>query len=197
MRTEKLATKNVNANAKPFKIEHLYHTFSYSDFLAMSCTQYIEFRGAGFWVFDVVSSVFLKFLMNAAEEQITANPEDWLRESISHWRINATTTDFGFYLNDDWTEAETAVVIAMCRAAIEAIRVRGNISAVDLQSQPILDDLFIDTRGIDLIPSQPIIKFGEAVTALLENKLSKPPLHHSWIFDLDDEIRMIPMKSNS
>ena len=52
----------------------------------MSKTLYVDFRGQGFWAFDVVSGIFLKHLIDVAEPRITDRHEPWLAEAVGRWR---------------------------------------------------------------------------------------------------------------
>ena len=49
----------------------------------------MEFRGRGFWAFDVVSGVFLKHLVDAAN-QLPRLPENgWVGDAVAMWKVNA------------------------------------------------------------------------------------------------------------
>ena len=66
----------------------------------MSKTLYVEFRGRGFWAFDVVSGIFLKHLVDVAEARVAVRHEPWLVEAVGHWRFNAVVSDCGLFLDD-------------------------------------------------------------------------------------------------
>jgi hypothetical protein len=42
----------------------------------MSKSLFVEYRGQGFWAFDVVASVFLKHLVDVAEPRVAGSPEE-------------------------------------------------------------------------------------------------------------------------
>jgi hypothetical protein len=159
----------------------------------MSQTTYINFRGNGFWAYDVVSSVFLRFMINAAIERTAANTDEWLNDTLENWRVNAVTPDLGFYLDDDWPHTKIATVVELCQRAAETIRIGGDISASDVESWPILDELRIFPRGYDPVPAEPVARFGDAVVALLENTLPKPPGRHAWFFTLGENVGTIAL----
>ena len=68
----------------------------------MSKTLYVDFRGQGFWAFDVVSGIFLKHLIDVAKPRIAERDEPWLTEAVGHWRFNAICRDCGLFLDEDW-----------------------------------------------------------------------------------------------
>jgi hypothetical protein len=162
----------------------------------MSQTLYVDFRGDGFWAFDVVSSVFLKHMIDVASDSAVAS-EPWLAETIQNWRVNAVISDMGLFLEDDWSEKQIETVIDICGAAVTAIRSNGDMSAAEIQSEPLIDNMYIFVRGIDPIPASPVARFGEAMIALLRNKLPTPPAKHWWFYSLADEVRTIEMASDA
>ena len=160
----------------------------------MSQTLYVNFRDNGFWVFDVVSSVFLKHMIDAAADSVCAK-ESWLVNAVQNRRVNAVISDMGIFLDDDWSQRQVETVIDICRAAITTIRRNGNTPASKIESEPLIDDLHIFARGIDPIPSLPIARFGDAMIALLTNNLPEPPAGHWWFYSLADEVRTIEKRS--
>lgn len=160
----------------------------------MSKASHVEFRGYGFWAYDVVYAVFLKYLIDAANEETSSNAEGWLQEAVSHWRINAAVSDLGVYLNDDWTQEQVDIVIDLCRKAVKAIRSRGDIPVYEIASVPICNDLYIDTRGHDPVPFEPVARFGDAMVGLLQERVPQPPSRHWWFFTLGDDVATIPWK---
>lgn len=163
----------------------------------MSQTLYVGFRDNGFWAYDVVSSVFLKFLIDAASGFADGDPNRWLAEATQHWRVNAITSDFGLYLDDDWSGSEVDTVIDLCGKAIAAIREYGDIPSAEAQSWAILDDQRIFVRGHDPVPCEPVARFGGAVTALLQNTLPEPPDRHWWFFTLANDAETIAIRADT
>lgn len=152
----------------------------------MSKTLSVNFRGRNFWAYEVASSVFLKFLIDAAVSRPTLNSENWLAESIQHWRVNAVFSDFGLYLNDDWSPEQVDIVIELCRNAMAMIRTHREISGLEIESWQILDDQCIFLRGHDVIPCEPVARLGDAIIALLNGTLPQLPAHHWWFYSLDE-----------
>ena len=161
----------------------------------MSRSLYVDFRDNGFWAYDVASSVFLKFLIDAANERTAVDTDHWLSEAIQNWRVSAVISDLGFYLDDNWSQLQIDTVIKLCRTATEVIRAGGNIPASEIESWPILDDQRVFTRGHDPVPSKAVARFGDAVISLLQITLPEPPDRHWWFFTLDENVDTIAMRA--
>lgn len=163
----------------------------------MSRSKYINFRDNGFWVYDVTSSVFLKYLIDAANERLASDADLWLREVIQQWRVSAAISDLSHYTDDQWSQSQIDTVIEICRIATASIRSRGDIPAAEVESWPILDDQRIFARGHDPIPCEPVGRLGDAFVALLQNTLPAPPERHWWFFTLGDKVDTIAMRADS
>ena len=50
----------------------------------------------------------------------------WLSEAIAHWRMNAVITDFGFFLDETWTESQIDVVTDLIKATCSVLSERGH-----------------------------------------------------------------------
>ena len=59
----------------------------------MSRSLYVKFRDDGYWVYDVPSSVFLKFLIDAANAHLKPEADQWLGNAIHYWRVSAVIPD--------------------------------------------------------------------------------------------------------
>ncbi|MGI9457501.1 MAG: hypothetical protein ACR2NU_13135 [Aeoliella sp.] len=163
----------------------------------MSRTVYVNFRDNGFWAYDVASSVFLKFLIDAAVERSASTADAWLGEAIERWRANAVVPNMGFYLDDDWSQSQIDTVIELCRVSADVLRKGGDIAAIDIASWPILEDFRIFPRGHDPVPVEPVARFGDAVVALVQGNLPEPPDRHWWFFTLDEDVDTIKMRSGA
>ena len=163
----------------------------------MSRSLYINFRDNGFWAYDVPSSVFLKYLIDAANDRLALCADQWLSDSIQHWRVSAVISDLSHYTDDEWSQSQIDTVIEMCRTATDVLRSRAEIPAAEIESWPILDDQRIFARGHDPVPCEPVARLGDAFIALLQNKLPTPPERHWWFFTLDDNVDTIAMRANS
>jgi len=160
----------------------------------MSRSLYINFRDNGFWAYDVPSSVFLKYLIDAATDRLATGTDQWLIATVQHWRVSAAISDLSHYAEDEWSQSQIDTVIEMCRSATDAIRWRVGIPAAEIESWPILDDQRIFARGHDPVPCEPVARLGDAFIALLQNKLPIPPERHWWFFTLDDNVDTISMR---
>ncbi|QDT51372.1 hypothetical protein Pan258_54610 [Symmachiella dynata] len=161
----------------------------------MSKTLFVEYRNAGFWAIDVASSVFLKFLIDEANEYYSQKTDDWLNDAISNWCMNTVLSDLGFHLNDDWSQSQLDTVITLCRTTSTNIRTTGDIPAREVASWSVIDDLEICTRGFNPIPCEPVARFGDAVADLLNNTLPEAPYGHWWFYTLDNEVRTIAKRN--
>ncbi len=160
----------------------------------MSRSLYINFRDNGFWAYDVPSSVFLKFLIDAATERLASGTDLWLSNAIQNWRVSAAISDLSHYADDDWSQSQIDTVIGLCQTAVNAIRSGGDFPAREIESWQILDDQRIFTRGHDIVPCEPVARLGEAFIELLNNTLPEPPERHWWFFTLDENPDTIAMR---
>ena len=76
----------------------------------MSRTQFVEYRDHGFWAYDVALGVFLKRLIDAAEEYHATEAGSWLSEAISWWRVVACVSDYGLTLDSTWSAEQVATI---------------------------------------------------------------------------------------
>lgn len=162
----------------------------------MSRSHFITFRNCGFWAYDIPTSVFLKFLIDAASARVVSKPSQWLVDAIQNWRVTAVIPDLSHYAEDDWSQSQIESVMELCRSAVSSIRSHGDILAQEIELWPILDDYRIFTRRHDPVPSEPVARLGEAFIALLNSSLSKPPDGHYWFFTLDEVPDVIAMKAD-
>jgi len=162
----------------------------------MSRSLYINFRDDGFWAYDVPSSVFLKFLVDAANDRMAAGTEQWLSNAVCNWRVTAAISELSHYADDEWSQSQIDIVVELCRTTINAIRRGGDIPAYEIESWPILDEHRICTRGHDSVPCEPVARLGEAFVALLQNRLPKLPERHWWFFTLDENPDTIAMRTD-
>ena len=162
----------------------------------MTRTAHVNFRDDGFWAYDVAGSVFLWFLIDAANKRLSSHDEPWLREMVQHWRVAAFITEMAHYTDDNWTTSQVDLVIQLSRHAIDAIRSHGDFAASDVQSWPVLDENRIFARGHDPIPAEPVARLGDAFIQLLQGQLPAPPDQHWWFYTLELETDTIKMRSS-
>jgi hypothetical protein len=147
----------------------------------MTKTRGIEFQGRFFWAYDVVSGVFLKYLIDEAESSEHAN-EPWLLKAVTHWRVQAALAECGLTLEEEWSSEQRQVFIKLAEAACEKIGTRDSIPAGEVESWPLKDDLRICSRGEYEISTAPVIEFGYALVALVSGKLERAPNGKAWFY---------------
>ncbi len=160
----------------------------------MSKSQSVTFRHKGFWASDVAVGIFLKHLIDAAQESAQADSE-WLSRTLSDWRLYATNADFGLPFDEHWSFDQCSTVIAFAEKACTVLAKRDSIPAQEIISWPLADDIRIHPRGAEAVPTAGIVELGHAIIALLRNELPPAPKGEAWWFSPDSgrsTIRMDP-----
>ena len=143
-----------------------------------------------FWAYDVPLSIFLKFLIDAADERLALGIDQWLVEATYDWRVNiAVGGSIALTIDEEWSQNQIDTIIELCRTAITAIRLSGDLPAREIESWPIIDDSRIFTRGHDPVPCEPVARLGEVFVSLLQNKLPKPPEGNYWFCTLYEHVQ--------
>lgn len=161
----------------------------------MSKTQVVKYAGRGFWAYDVALSVFLKYLLDAAESSPEAHTP-WLSEAKSNWRVWAVISDFGLTLDENWSADQRETFAALTEQACTALETRKSIPAEEIVSWPFVDDLRIFPRGATEVSTAPVVELGRAMIALLRNELPDPPKGQAWIFGTPDGRSTIRMDAS-
>ena len=160
----------------------------------MSKSQAVTFGHKGFWAYDVFAGVFLKHLIDAAQESTEANA-DWPAKAVSNWRVWAVLGgDLGLPLDEHWTLEQQATFIALAEHACTTLATRELISQEEIVSWPFVDDLRIDTRGDQVVPTAPIVELGRAIIALIRDELPEAPKGEAWFFG--SETRTVRMDAS-
>jgi hypothetical protein len=160
----------------------------------MSKTVYVEFRERGFWAFDVVSGVFLKFLIDVAATQHDLADQPWLAVAIKDWRIHAVVSDFALCFDSEWSERQMRIVTELANIACAELSKRDSISASEIESWEMIDDFRIFPRGLPGLATVWPIRFGRAVIELLNGSLPDPPKGTSWYFGIEDSPTTLPRR---
>src|SRR6266540_4111889 len=87
----------------------------------MSKTTPVEFRGRGFWAFDVSLSILLAELIDIAEALEPEQRPPWLADVLPQLRIHAVVGDFLFDLDFDLEDEPLDEFIAPIAELGEAI----------------------------------------------------------------------------
>lgn len=160
----------------------------------MTRTAGVRFRGVRFWVYDVVGGIYLKHLVDAATER--EDRSDWLNQAIEGWRVAACVTELASYANEEWDSNQVETVIDLCLEAIQAIERQEVFTSLEIEAWPVHEELRIRARGHEEIPSRPIVAFGHAFIALLEERLPRAPDLHWWFYTLADDPETTAMAVN-
>ena len=152
----------------------------------MSKTLFVGFRGNGFWAFDVVSAVFLKYLIDTATPLLDDVHQSWLSYAVARWREDAVISDFGLFLDDSWSTEQIHAFTALAGDACDALAKRETIPASEIESWRMVDDLSCYTRGLPFVPTASAIRLGRAVIQLVNGTLPEPPVGTWWFFSTDD-----------
>lgn len=151
----------------------------------MSKTLYVEFRGHGFWAYDVVSGIFLKHLVDVAEPLVTQH-DPWLAEAVHHWRFNAVISDCGLFLEENWSAKQVQFVREFATAACDLLAERPAITAEEMSSWQLLDGAGVFPRGHASVTTESAIRLGRAIIQLLDGSLPESPPGTWWFFGTED-----------
>lgn len=154
----------------------------------MSKTLFVEFRDGGFGAFDVVSAVFLKHLIDAADIHLERHDAPWLADAVTHWRVNAVCGDYGLLLDDSWSVKQIATFTALARKACAALSTREAIPAEEIQSWQMIEgeEGRCFARGVPAVTTASAIRLGEAIIKLVHGTLPEPPPGTWWFFATED-----------
>jgi hypothetical protein len=157
----------------------------------MSKTMFIDYRGEGFWAYDVAVGVLLKHLLDRA---CLRQPSAWLSDCIERWRVNAVISDLGVHLDSEWTDTQRQVVRALIEEACQELQKFEAFSADEAASWKIHYGEGIFSRGQAQIPTAPSIELGRAVSLLLEGALPPAPSGTWWFYGVPDGVTTIQKK---
>lgn len=154
----------------------------------MSQTLFVHWHDDGFWVFDAVSAVFLKHLIDAATAYLEQHDEPWLRNAIPQWRFNAVCGDFGIFLDESWSIAQIATFTELARQACGALSKREKIPAEEIQSWQMIagDNGRCFARGLPFITTASANRLGEAIINLINGTMPETPPGTWWLFATED-----------
>jgi len=152
----------------------------------VSMSKVVLYGGRGFWAFDIVLGVFVKYLIDAVEATGQAHTP-FLAEAIPEWRL-AVLYDFALTLKESWTPLQKQNVIDFAEQACARLAMRETISTEEIVSWPFGGDEHIFHRGLKEVRTAPVIKLGRAFIALLRNELPNTPEDEAWwFFGVEDD----------
>lgn len=162
----------------------------------MGKTLYVAFRGQGFWAFDVISSVFLKYLIDAAESDVADREEPWLALAIDSWRFNTHVSDCGLFLDDNWDPWQVQTVRELATAACGELAMRNEITSEEMLSWSVYEGGGVDPRNCASITGESARSLGLAIIQILEGTLPEPPPGTWWFFGTDNAPHPIAKRSS-
>ncbi len=163
----------------------------------MSQTQFVSYNTRGFWAYDVALGVFLKHLIDVAEEQEASVAGTWLTEAISWWRVVACVGDFGLTIDATWSAEQLNTFTRLAKESCARISHQESFTSTDLEGWSILDGKGIFPRGAKEIRTGPIIELGEAIVALVTGVLPNAPRGTAWFFGTPSGRSTIAMREDN
>lgn len=160
----------------------------------MSRTLFVEFRGDGFWAFDVVVGIFLKHLIDAASLRLEEKDEAWLAEAVAEWRVNAVISDLGLFLDESWSQNQIDAFTALGKEACNSLAERESISAEEIESWEMADNLHCFARGLPSVTTASAIRLGDAIVKLVNGSLPAPPPRTWWFFATEECAATMPRR---
>jgi len=160
----------------------------------MSRTLFIDYKGEGFWAYDVAMGLFLKHLIDRA---CLRQPSAWLSGCIECWRVNAVVCDFGMHLDPKWTDTQREIIQTLIEEACQELQKFRAFSADEAASWKIHDGEGIFARGAAQIPTAPSIELGHGVGLLLDGALPATPSGTWWFYGLPNGVTTIQEKALS
>jgi hypothetical protein len=146
----------------------------------MSATKSVTYGHQGFWAYDIVLGVFLKYLIDVVEETGQAHTP-FLAEAIASWRL-AAIYDFGVGFEESWTPLQRQSIITFAEEACAKLASRESISTEEIAGWTFTGHERVFHRGLKEVCTAPVIELGRAMIALLRNELPEPPKGEAWFF---------------
>lgn len=158
----------------------------------MSATKYVNYGGRGFWAYDFVLGVFVKYLIDAVEATGYSRAP-FLENALGSWRL-VPIIDIGFPLEESWTALQRQNVITFVEEACARLATRDSIPIEEIVNWPSPRGLRLFHRGLKEVRTTPVIELGRAIIALLRDELPKAPEGEAWFFTDKgcSTIRMLP-----
>jgi hypothetical protein len=143
--------------------------------ILVSKTKYVSFGESGIWAYDVGLGVFLKYLIDAAEECPPDADAAWLTPGVSSWRVAAAVPDCGVDLDAGWNPTQISLFKRLVDKACSTLQGREAIPRFEIEHWNVLDDLHLYTRGDSEVLTAPIVELGRAIGQLISGSLPADP----------------------
>jgi hypothetical protein len=161
----------------------------------VSKSSFVDYHDNFFWAYDVSLGIFLKHLIDAADDHAAEFGKSWLQEQVADWRLVAGLVEmYGLNLDDDrtWSAAQKADFLQLAEKACAVLAKREQISAAEIEAWPILDDLRLSTRGEVVVATAAIVELGRAIIELVNGTLEAPPAYTRWFYGCPEGRTTIP-----
>jgi hypothetical protein len=145
----------------------------------VSKSKVVLYGERGFWAYDIVLGVFVKYLIDVVEATRQAHTP-FLAEAIPEWRL-AVLYDFALTLKESWTPIQRQNVIDFAEQAGARLAMRASISTEEIVSWPFAGHEHIFHRGLKEVRTAPVIKLGRAFIALLRDEVAKSSRRRSLV----------------
>jgi len=158
----------------------------------VSATKYVNYGDRGFWAYDIVLGVFVKYLIDAIEAT-GCSRAPFLDKALGSWRL-APLMDIGFPLEKSWTPLQRQNVLNFVEEACAKLATRDSIPMEEIVNWPFPGGSCLFHRGLKEVRTTPVIELGRAIIALLRDELPKAPKGEAWFFTHEGRstIRMQP-----
>jgi len=151
----------------------------------MSKTLFVDFRGSGFWAYDVAAGIVAEEMVQVARQR---QPMDgWLAQAIEGWEVTIDVSDYGLPLREDWKESQLVVVRNIIETVAERLAARDTLSS---------DSFRTDFRGADSFPVAPVVELALALRNLLGGDLEAPPRGAAWLYGAEGGRYPIAMRGH-
>jgi hypothetical protein len=159
----------------------------------MSKTTPVEFRGHGFWAFDVSLSILLAELIDVAEALGPEQRPPWLAGALPTLRVHAAVNDLMFPPDLGLEDGQLNELIGLLAEASARLHQRRTVTAAEAAQWRVLDGHTVLWRSAAAVETAPIAELGEAIIQLLRGTLPSPPPGTWWFFGLSGGPRTIAM----
>ena len=139
----------------------------------MSRTTSGGYHGFCFWVFDVCASILFAEMAAVASKTPAAGCSAWLADLEHQLRVHAIVSDFGIPL-DEWCDGHEEQFLALVTEAGRRLAGRGTVTAQQAAAWIVLDGTPIIWRGQDVVDTDLIVTFADALAAIIAAHTRRP-----------------------
>lgn len=144
----------------------------------MSTSKVVVYRERGFWAYDIVLGVFVKYLIDEIEATGQAHTP-FLAEAIPVWRL-AVLYDSALTLKESWTPLQRQNVIEFAEQACARLATRESISTEEIVSWPFAGEEHIFPLETDTYGIARLQKSHTAISSLARGTAQSTVIHFSF-----------------